>query len=107
MNATPSKALPEHLTVALTLAHVLEQLERGPGPIGAEQYGSVVRYLSEELAKLPVDAGLRAVLDTHPAAAELYENLNYEHAGLCRSPLERALNAELQATQVIARAKRG
>ncbi len=106
MNATPSKAFPQHLSVALTLAHVLEQLERSPGPIGAEQYRSVVQHLSDELAKLQLDGGLQAVLETHPAAAELYENLNYRHAGLCRSPLDRALGAELQAREVIDKARR-
>ena len=94
------------LSVALTLAHVLEQLERSPGPVGADQYRSVVQHLSDELAKLPVDAGLQAVLETHPAAAELYENLNYRHAGLCRSPLEWSLSAELKAKEAIARAAR-
>jgi hypothetical protein len=46
------------------------------------------------------------VLGAHPAAAELYENLQYEHAGLCRSPLEAALNAELLAGAAIQRAMR-
>ena len=106
MNATPSKALPEHLTVVLTLAHVLERLERSTVPVGAEQYRSVVRHLADELAKVPADAGLQAVLDAHPAAAQLYENLNYQHAGLCRSPLELSLTAELRAKEAIERAMR-
>jgi hypothetical protein len=36
----------------------------------------------------------------------LYENLRYSAAGLCRAPLETALNAELAATAAIARARR-
>jgi hypothetical protein len=104
MNATPSKALPAHLTMVLTLAHVLEQLERGHA-VGADQYRSVVQHLSDELAKVPADAALHAVLDAYPAAAELYENLNYRHAGLCRSPLEVAMRAELRAKEAIERAK--
>ncbi|HEX6706998.1 MAG TPA: hypothetical protein VF169_19730 [Albitalea sp.] len=105
MNAIPSKAIPQHLTVVLTLAHVLEQLERS-GTVGAEQYRLVARRLADELAAVPVDAVLQAVLDAHPAAAEVYENLNYRHAGLCRSPLERALSAELKAKEAIAKAAR-
>jgi hypothetical protein len=107
MNATQPKAIPDHLTVVLTLAHVLQRLEGSSVPVGADQYRSVVRRLSEELAKVPVDAALQAVLDTHPAAAELYENLNYGHAGLCRSPLEFSLQAELRAKEAIGRASRG
>jgi len=103
MNATPSRALPQHLVVVLTLAHVLEQMERS-AQVGADQYRSVVQRLSDELAKVPADAALQAVLDAHPAAAEVYENLNYRHAGLCRSPLEWAMRAELSAKEAIARA---
>jgi len=105
MNATPSRALPEHLAVVLTLAHVLEQLERSPH-VAAEQYRAVVQRLADELARVPADADLHAVLDTHPAAAEVYENLNYGHAGLCRSPLEWAMRAELSAREIIDRVAR-
>jgi len=44
------------------------------------------------------------VLDAHPAAAELYENINYQVAGLCRSPLDASMNAELKAHQALQRA---
>ena len=104
MNAIPSKAIPDHLTVVLTLAHVLQRLEASPRPVGAEQYRSVVAHLSETLAQVPPSAEFQALLEAYPAAAELYENLNYHHAGLCRSPLERALTAELRATEAIRRA---
>src|SRR5262245_2885922 len=104
MNATPSKALPQHLAVVLTLAHVLQKME-GSTQASAEQYRSVVRRLSEALSAVPADAALQAVLDAHPAAAELYENLQYEHAGLCRSPLEWSMRAELRAKDAIRRAK--
>src|SRR5689334_19237181 len=99
MNATFSRALPEHLAVVLTLAHVLEQLERSPKP-GADQSRAVVERLAAELHRVPADAALHAVLDAHPAAAEVYENLNYRHAGLCRSPLEPAMRAELKAREL-------
>jgi hypothetical protein len=102
MNAIPSRALPRHLAVVLTLAHVLEQPDRSP-KAAPDQYRAVVQHLSDELAKVPADAALQAVLDAHPAAAEVYENLNYRHAGLCRSPLEWAMRAEMSAKEVIRR----
>jgi hypothetical protein len=105
MNVTPSRALPQHLTVVLTLAHVLQRLESSRD-VGADQYRSVAQRLSDELRRVPADESLGAVLAAHPAAAELYENLNYRHAGLCRSPLEPAMQAELRARQAIERARR-
>ena len=50
--------------------------------------------------------GDHPVLDAHPAASQVYENLHYGHAGLCRSPLEWALGAELRAREAIERAAR-
>jgi len=106
MNATPSKTVPEHLVVVFTLAHVLQRLEGSREPVGAEQYKSVVAHLSDELRKIVPNEEFSALLEAYPAAAELYENLNYEHAGLCRSPLERALAAELKAAAVLRHAAR-
>ena len=106
MNATPSKTIPEHLVVVLTLAHVLQRLEGSRAPVGADQYMSVVAHLSDELGKVEPGEEFRALLEAYPAAAELYENLNYQHAGLCRSPLESSLTAELKAAEVIRRAAR-
>lgn len=87
------------------LAHLLEQLDRSPVTVGAEQYLSVVRHLSHELATVSPNAGLEMLLASYPAAAELYENLHYQHAGLCRTPLEPALQAELKAKDVIQKAR--
>lgn len=95
-----------HLSVAYVLAQLLERLERSSVPVGAEQYQSVVRHLVDEFGTLP-PAALPPLLDTHPAAAELYENLQYSNAGLCRSPLEAAMQAELRAREAIGRAMRG
>jgi hypothetical protein len=106
MNVSPSIQIPAQLGVVLTLAQLLERLERTPGPMGAAQYRSVVTHLAEELSKVSPGAGLQAVLDVHPAAAQVYENLNYQHAGLCRSPLEASLSAEMRAKEVIRRAAR-
>ncbi|HEY0824220.1 MAG TPA: hypothetical protein VGD76_10570, partial [Ramlibacter sp.] len=79
----------------------LERLDRSGVAVDPQQYRGVVEALSEVLRTVPHDAGLEAVLEASPATAELYENLNYGHAGLCRSPLERSLNAELAARGVI------
>ena len=53
-----------------------------------------------------LDPALHTLLDSYPAASELYENVNYRYAGLCRSPLDWALGAEQQARQAIERAMR-
>lgn len=88
------------------LARVLERLERSTVAVDAQQYRGVVAHLSEELRAAPSDAALQAVLAASPATAELYENLQYQHAGLCRSPLEPALGAELAARAAIDAARR-
>lgn len=88
----------------VTLVQVLHKLERSRVPLDPEQYRSVVARIQDELRNHPRDAGLEALLAGVPELAELYENLNYEMAGLCRSPLEAAVGAEQQAREAIARA---
>jgi ferritin-like metal-binding protein YciE len=99
MNTTVSKNL-------VMLARMLERLDRSEVAVDAQQYRGVVEHLAEVLRSAPHDAALEAVLEASPATAELYENLQYQHAGLCRSPLEQALNAELAARGAIDAAKR-
>jgi hypothetical protein len=106
MNATQPTSSRNRLAVTYTLAHLLEQLERSTQPVSAEQYRSVVSHLVNEFSDVASDTALSALLDAHPAAAELYENVHYEHAGLCRSSLEFSLAAEQQAKEVITRAMR-
>jgi hypothetical protein len=98
--------LPERLRVVVTLAQLLERLEGSLRPEAADQYRSVVRHLGEELERLDADEALDVVLRSFPAAAEVYENLHYHQAGLCRSALEPSLNAEVQARVAIERAAR-
>jgi len=93
--------LPERLAVTFTLAHLLQKLDASQTPAAPDQYRAVVARLSEELTRVAMDDDLKAVLNTFPSAAELYENLNYQHAGLCRSPLEEALSAEVKARELI------
>ena len=105
MNAHLSERQPTGPSVVLTLAHVLQYLESCPAAVDAVQYRSVVLHLIRELKSVEPDEMISAVLDSYPAAAELYENLQYEHAGLCRSALESALSAELRAKDVIRKAR--
>jgi hypothetical protein len=88
------------------LARMLEQLDRSTVPVDAQQYLAVVEHLSEQLRAAPHDAAFDAILEASPATAELYENLQYQHAGLCRSPLEQALNTELAARAAIDAARK-
>lgn len=98
-----TRTLPERFRVLLTLAQLLERLERNLVPTAAEQYRSVVEHLSKELAQVEPGEDLHVLLDSFPATAELYENLHYAHAGLCRSPLDASLDAELRAKSLIQR----
>ncbi|MDB5932434.1 MAG: hypothetical protein JWR60_4141 [Polaromonas sp.] len=106
MNATQPHSRKTDLTVTHVLAELLERLECSAVPVGAEQYRSVVQHLATELGDVEPGQALAALLDTHPAAAELYENVNYQYAGLCRSALDASLAAERQAKEVLDRAMR-
>lgn len=89
-----------------TLAHQLEVFEDKRRPFEADQYRALVARLGAALRDAPADLDLESLLVSFPATAQLYENLNYAVAGLCRSPLELSLMAELQARQVMNRAAR-
>jgi hypothetical protein len=106
MKTSHSPASPARLAVAVLLSQLLERLDRSTEPVGAEQYRSVARHLRQEFDELQSERELPKLLDAFPSAAELYENLNYQHAGLCRSPLDLSLDAELLARQAIERARR-
>ena len=99
MNTTVSKNL-------VMLARMLERLDRSGESVDPQQYRGVVEHLIEVLRTVPHDAALEAVLQASPATAELYENMNYQHAGLCRSPLDPALEAEIAARNAIESARR-
>jgi hypothetical protein len=104
MNATKPNPRKTDLTVTHVLAELLERLERSAVPVAAEQYRSVVQHLVTELGDIEPGTALGELLDAHPAAAELYENVNYQYAGLCRSALDASLAAERQAKEVLDRA---
>ncbi len=106
--ATPTRhPSPAHLQDLAALAGLLERMEHQPLRASAAQYRDVARRVSTLLDTATAGAELDTVLQAFPATAELYENLRYAHAGLCRAPLERALNTELAATAAINRARRG
>lgn len=92
------------LTSTRVLAALLERLDRSAA-VDALQFQVVVRRLSEALGQMEPGAALDAVLAEFPAASQVYENAHYQHAGLCRSALDPALAAELQARQWIDRAR--
>jgi len=89
----------------LALVQVLRKLEHSRVPVDPEQYRSLVAHITAELQNHAQDAGLEALLAAAPELAELYENLNYAHAGLCRSPLDASVRAEQAARDAIAAAK--
>lgn len=105
MNATPSTmlVLPARLQPLAVLAMLLERMDRQVRPEAAAQYRALAAQMARLLADTKADEDLDKLLAAFPATAAVYENLRYEHAGLCRSPLERSLNSELAATALIDR----
>lgn len=103
MRISSSPATFDRPGVLVTLAHLLERLERSGSSVDAGQYRLVASHLAQALATEAPGERLHAVLRTFPAAAELYENINYQYAGLCRSPLQTALDAEAKAVELIRR----
>ena len=104
MSTQTRHPLPARLHALAAMASLLERLEQtptGPGTASAEQYRGVVQQVSRLLAEVEPDDHLHRLLNDAPHTAQLYENLRYGIAGLCRAPLENALNAELAATAAI------
>ncbi|MEN9892432.1 MAG: hypothetical protein RLY78_2727, partial [Pseudomonadota bacterium] len=95
--------LPLRLKALAELATLLEKLEREPGSASADQYRHVVERTRAQLQTTERDEALERLLRVRPALAELYENLHYAQAGLCRAPLEPALHAELAASALLRR----
>lgn len=103
MQAQRRPALPQRLHPLAAMAGLLERLEGQPGDASADQYREVARRVQDLLEQTPTDAHLDRLLSLAPATAELYENLQYQRAGLCRSPLEAAAEAELQTRRLLER----
>lgn len=88
------------LQAVALMAASLERLETG-GRVDPAQYRLLVERLSEQLRGIAGNPRLFAVLRRFPAAAELYENLNYEAAGLCLRDLDAAAGAETRARSLL------
>lgn len=98
--------LPSRLHVLAATAMLLERLERTPRSASAAQYQGLVRQLRTLLSDADGDPELPRLLDNLPALAELHENRHYAEAGLCRSPLAPAIEAERATHALIERLRR-
>ncbi len=107
MAAAKSIEIPERLRVVFALARLLQRLEGSNLQASAEQYRQVAARLRDTLAATPHDAALDLILEAFPAAAEVYENLHYAHAGLVRHELEASLESERSAREAIERLRGG
>ena len=103
MNAPQTESLHSRLETLIALARLLERVEASPQAIGADQYRSLVGQIKAALAPALPQQALEAILDAHPATAEIYENQHYPISGLSRSPLERSVATEMLASQLIHR----
>jgi hypothetical protein len=112
MNSMPTQALaagaarPVRLQDLAAMAALLERLDLQPRAVGAAQYREVVRCLGAMLAAVEPSPTLDALLSAAPATAELYENIHYLQAGLCRHPAAPAHTAETAAQAAIVKARR-
>jgi hypothetical protein len=97
------RSIRTRFETVIVLAHLLECVESGVARASAEGYRQLVLQLQEALSEdIPADA-LQAILNTHPSAGELFENMHYGHSGLFRAPLERSVASELLAKQLLER----
>lgn len=100
-------AVPAELLSLVRLAQLLQALEGESRAADPHQYQLLVQKLNAELREHQGHEALASLLDHFPAAAEVYENLQYAHAGLCRAPLEKSLASELAARQLLDRISQG
>lgn len=101
----PSPVGSAQLSIIETLAYALERVERGFSSISPRQYQQLTARLSDSLRTVGPGVSLQTLLDAFPSTAELYENVNYDRAGLCRSPLQASSDAEVMARAIVARAR--
>lgn len=102
---TPAVPTQGDFKAAVSLAGLLQRVDAQPQSIGAAQYQQLVLQLGQLLDGLPPGDPLQQLLGRFPAAALIYENRQYGHAGLCRSPLERSLASEQAARAAIDKAR--
>jgi|SRR5450755_399060 hypothetical protein len=100
------ESLKTRLETVIALARLLDRVEASARSIGADSYQALIGQLKAALlAELPEPA-LEAILNAHPATAEVYENLHYAQSGLSRHSLERSVATEMLASQAIRKAAR-
>lgn len=87
------------------LAQLLQRLDQSREAVDGAQYRVVAKRLTSEIEQADHES-VQTLLALSPSAAELYENMQYAHAGLCRSPLDAALAAEAAARRAIVAAQR-
>lgn len=103
MSSDTTIRIPARLQTLAATAMLLEKLERLPRSASADQYRSLVGQVHRLLDDAEGDPALESLLNRLPALAELHENRHYAQAGLCRAPLEAAVQAEKQAHALIER----
>jgi len=103
MHTAKPLEVPERLRVVTTLSRLLHALEASPEQADPGQYRQVALRLAQALADTPSDDALAAVLRAFPTAAQVYENVHYEQAGLCRHTLDQAMPAELKTRALLQR----
>ena|SRR5437868_1501736 len=99
--------VPTELLPLARLGQLLQGLEGQGRAADPHQYRLLVQKLTVELRAHQGHDALPALLDHLPAAAEVYENLQYGHAGLVRAPLEASLTSELAVRGLLERVRRG
>lgn len=99
--------VPTELLPFARFAQLLQTLDGQGAAADAHQYRLLVQKISTELQAHQGHDALPALLDHFPASAEIYENLQYAHAGLCRVPLEVSLTSEMATRSLLERVRRG
>lgn len=94
MSTESTIRIPNRLHALASTAMLLERLERLPRSASAAQYRGLVRQLDLLLDEAEGEPALQSLFEGLPALAELHENRHYAEAGLCRSPLDAAVEAE-------------
>ena len=93
------------LEAVISFGRIMERIDRSAAPFSADQYQVVVSRLKTALSRDLPEAALDAILELLPAAADVFENMHYEHSGLSRSSLERSAASEVLTAKVLAKAK--
>ena len=99
--------VPTALLPLVRYAQLLQALDGQGGAADPHQYRVLVQKMSAELQEHQAHEALPMLLDHFPAVGEIYENLQYAHAGLCRVPLEVSLTSELATRSLLERVRRG